>query len=332
MARRAIWSVLALVLAAGLVLCQAADLARADSPGQPSITKVVATDSYTVQVSWYNSADGAYGGTECVSDCETFLRFDIRYHKQGDTSDSAYTYIGPGIDFQNSPTLHVIHDDVGEPSFEGTGSYNVTGLSADTTYCFAMRSGALETPVLVFGGTAYDAWSDFSAEKCVHTPAAPTPVPLFGPVATPTPISIDLSFLPALATKLAVILSPSINQVVTGDVLINVLREQQDKDDGIFDLDWAYLAGGNWQTPATSPFLQLNKSDSPNGVAVPNSVFTSTFQCGTQAAPCEFRTWRVRAHVNGVTDYQGQPIWSDWTQFRVCALPLSPSGTVCKQG
>jgi hypothetical protein len=340
-----LWFALALVLGAGFLLGYTSELARADAPGSPGITAVAGVDSTTIRVTFENFADEAYGPNDC-SGCAEDLHFDVRYRPQVPQNvmpPTGYTYIDGGGDFSNSPELQVISDgclfplwascqgSFVEPALDATANYNVTGLRPATSYCFEVRAAANEIPLI---GTSHVEYSDWSNEKCASTlPAAtPTPTPLCSSgtcLIGPLP-PIDLSFLGELAPKFAVIVSPAKNQVVTGDVLINVVRAQQDKDDGVFDLEWAYLAGGNWQAPAASPFLQIDKGVFSNGITLPNAVFTTTFQCGTQAAPCEFRTWRVRAHVHGVTDYQGQPIWDDWTEFRVCALPLSSSGTVCK--
>jgi hypothetical protein len=216
----------------------------------------------------------------------------------------------------------VINDDLDQPPFEGYGHYDVTGLDSDKSYCFEMRSVALETNL----GGSYTANSDWSAPRCAHTPAQPAVTP---PAPTPTPMcssgtcfigplpNIDLSWLGALAPLVSVIRSPQPDQV-THDVLVNVVRAKQDKDDGVFDLQWSYLQGGAWQTPDSGPLNQLDKSSFPNGVNLPNAAFKS-FPCGSDAAPCAFRTWRVRARLHGVTTApfpSGAP-WSDWVQFRV---------------
>src|SRR5215471_3536431 len=56
--------------------------ASADSPGQPLVMTAVPNGPTSVTVTWYNAADGSYGSTDCLSDCETFLRFDLRYGLQ----------------------------------------------------------------------------------------------------------------------------------------------------------------------------------------------------------------------------------------------------------
>lgn len=318
----------------------------ADAPGKPAVTRVAALDPNTVRVTFENFASEAYGVTGCVAGCGYRLRFDLRYHSQSDTSGSQYTYIGPVDDFGNSPQLRVITDQclfpvLGspcqggyvEPALDGLAHYDVTGLTPGTAYCFAVRAVAEEFDLVFDESTEY---SDFSAERCTTTPASPPPASSpSSPSSTPTPQcatppcllggplpNIDLSFLGALAPYIARITSPTANQLFSGDVLVNVVRAQQDKDDGLFDLQWGFLQAGSWQTPDSGPLDQIDKSSFPNGVSLPNSAF-KTFPCGSDAASCQFRNWRVRARLHGVAAApfpSGAP-WSDWVPFRVCSAP-----------
>lgn len=311
------------ILLAGLtlaLLCAAflrsPRVALADAPGQPLVMTAVPDNPTSVTVTWYNGADGAYGGTDCLADCETFLRFDLRYNTQGDDVDADYTYIcSHHNDCNVSPqSPHVIYDDLGQPAYMDFGHYQVTGLSPDTSYCFEMRSVALETPVPPFG-TAYTASSNWSAPRCAHTPAQL----LIGPLP-----SIDLS---GLAYYRAVITSPKSNSdphAAVHDVLINVVHAAEPTDGSlgpipVFDLQWSVLQSGSWQSPAPSPLDQLDKSSHATGQTLSNSLFTdlAAFPCGSAAAPCQYRNWRVRARVHGTPD----TAWSDWVQFLVCSAP-----------
>jgi hypothetical protein len=305
----------------------------ADAPGQPSVTNAAADSPASVGVSWYNSADGKYGGSDInyLGD-EYELRFDLRYGIQGDTADADYIYI---CSFQEDCNVspqspHVIYDDLGQPPFEGYGHYEVTGLNADSSYCFELRSVAREIPAF---GDAYTNNSDWSAPRCAHTPKQPTPppstpVPLFGaaPVMTATPSPTPAPTPAPAAAQTSVIRSPQPLQT-THDVLIDVVRAQQDKDDGVFDLQWGYSHGGRWFTLDSGPLDQLDKGSYPGGVTLSNSLFTDDSTCA-QAAPCASHIWRVRAHLDGVAGANG-PIWSDWVVFYVCTPPRMPSGAVC---
>jgi hypothetical protein len=338
--RNFIWIAVAAAFGLGIVVNRAPVQVQADAPAKPQITNAAGIDSTTIQITFQNFADEGYGVTGCAIGCGDVLRFQIRYHPQSDTSGSQYTYIGPG---DADPPGQVIDGCLEpehaqcpsgnkvEPPVGGFATYKVTGLSPATTYCFAVRSGAFWHDYI---GNPSDEYSDFSADECASTLAAPTPFPTFGPIiaSTPAPTStplcasppcligpippIDLSFLSALAPHVAVILSPTPNQL-THDVLINVKRSRQDRDDGVFGLQWSYLQGGTWYTPDSGPLDQIDKSSFPNGVTLNNSLFTG-FTCGSQAAPCAFRTWRVRARVlDGFTLPNGTALWSDWVQFRV---------------
>jgi hypothetical protein len=297
----------------------------ADSPGQPQVDRVTALDPHTVEVVFYNSADGDYAATLCVSECEDSLRFDLRYGIAGDNVESHFTYIGPQEDLNISAQYpNVIFDNLPQPPFQTLGAYDVTGPNPDTSYCFQVRSVAEETGLLF---NSYMASSNWSNSKCTRTPAQPVSTPTPTAPATPianqflsTPVGVLGSLHPTPdasslyvppPSQASVILSPVANQT-THDVLINVDRGQEAQNDGVFDLQWAYLMGGNWLMLDTGPLDQLDKTQFPNGVTLQNSLFT-TFQCGSAAAPCAFRTWRVRARIHG-----GPPdFWSDWVAFRV---------------
>jgi hypothetical protein len=318
-----------IVAVAGLILLPAT-LARADAPDQPATDRVTALNSSTIRVSFENFANEAYGPNECDG-CAELLHFDIRYHPRSDTSGSRYFYIVGDLNDANGNPQNLVDGCLYplqgscsgayvQPSAPGFAHYDVTGLSAGTAYCFGVQAVANEIPVF---GTAYMAYSGYSAEKCTSTAAAPPP-----PTPTATPLCasppcligplppIDLSFLSALAPHVAVFISPTPNQL-THDVLVNLKRSQQDRDDGVFGLQWSYLQGGTWYTPDSGPLDQIDKSSFPNGVTLDNSLFTG-FTCGSQAAPCAFRTWRVRARVlDGFTLPNGNQLWSDWVQFRV---------------
>jgi hypothetical protein len=159
--------------------------------------------------------------------------------------------------------------------------------------------------------------SSLSVPPQSQASATPTPTlnPLLRPATYPgfmvqaTPDVSSLSVPPP--SQASVILSPTANQLVH-DVGINVVRGQQNKDDGVFDLQWSYLQGGTWHIPDSSPLDTLDKTASPNGVTLPNSIFTQ-FPCGSSASPCQFRTWRVRARIDGGPSGYG----CDWVQFRV---------------
>jgi hypothetical protein len=338
--RRLIWIATALAFGFGMLVNRPAVQVRADAPAKPQITNVAGVDSTTVQITFENFADEAYGVSGCAIGCGDILRFQVRYHPQSDTSGSQYTFIGPGdaeppnqmIDGCLAPEWAPCPSgDKVEPAAGGFATYKVTGLTPATAYCFAVRAGDFWHD---YFGNPSDEYSDFSADECASTLAAPTPFPTFGPVigSTPAPSAtplcasppcllggplptIDFSFLAALAPHVAVIVSPAPGQL-THDVLINVKRAQQSQDDGVFDLQWSYLQGGNWNTLDSGPLDKLDKGSFPNGVTLDNSLFTG-FQCGSQAAPCAFRSWRVRARVDGYTLPNGNPLWSDWVQFRV---------------
>jgi hypothetical protein len=320
----------ALALAAGILLLLPATQARADAPDQPMADRATALNSSSVRVSFENFANEAYGPNDCDG-CAELLHFDIRYHPRSDSSGSQYSYVvGDLNDANGNP--HAVVDGClyplnascsgayVEPSAPGFAHYDVTGLSPSTEYCFGVQAVANEIPVF---GTASMAYSGYSPEVCATTIAAqPQPTPTATPpCATPPCLlggpfpQINLSFLAQLAPDVAVITSPSPNQM-THDVQIDVKRAQQNQDNGVFDLQWSYLQGGTWYTPDSGPLDQLDKGSFPNGVTLDNSLFTD-FPCGSLAAPCAFRAWRVRARVDGFTLPNGNPLWSDWVQFRV---------------
>jgi hypothetical protein len=323
-----------IAFAVWILILQPATLARADAPDQPIIDRVTALSATSVRVSFQNFADEAYGPNDCDG-CAELLHFDIRYHPPSDTTGSQYFYIVGDLNDANGNPNNLVDgclyplsgscsSDYVEPAAPGFAHYDVSGLSPGRAYCFGVQAVANEIPVF---GTASMAYSGYSTEQCTQTTAVATPVPTFGPVATATPVVNSLlvphgpiAFVPTVdpsyfvsppPAQASVILSPTANQLVH-DVQINVVRGQQDKHDGVFDLQWSYLQGGTWYTLDPGPMDVLDKSSYPNGASLPNLDFTQ-FTCGSDAAPCQFRNWRVRARIDG-----GPPgYWSDWVQFRV---------------
>ncbi len=167
---------LALAVAAGLLGGVGTGAAHADSPGIPRPYRADTLSSSTVRVSWINTAseDGGHG-----------VHFNLRYRPQSSTPNaySSYTYLGGGGP-PNDLALNV--GDPNDPAnldymtvgYQQGGSHNITGLAANTSYCFSMRSftyyaGYLTPP----DDNIPPTFSPWSGEVCTSTPAAPVQVP-----------------------------------------------------------------------------------------------------------------------------------------------------------
>jgi hypothetical protein len=184
--RHVVWVAVVLAFSIALLANRSPNRARADAPAKPQITNVAGIDSTTIRITFQNFADESYGKTDCSIGCGDYLRFQIRYHPQSDTSGSQYTYIGPG---DADPPAQVIDGCLApatdpcpngnevEPAVGGFATYKVTGLAPATAYCFAVRSGAFWHDLF---GNPSDEYSDFSPDECASTLAAPTPFPTFG--------------------------------------------------------------------------------------------------------------------------------------------------------
>jgi hypothetical protein len=154
----------------------------ADSPGIPNPYRAEAIDSQTARVLWINTASEG-GGND--------VHFNLRYRLQSSERDvySSYTYIGGGglpddlqlnVGDPNDPT----NPDYLQIPYRAGGSYDVTGLSASTSYCFSLRSFTYYVDLL----TSPDAnipptFSPWSGEVCATTLAAK-------PTATPVPSTV----------------------------------------------------------------------------------------------------------------------------------------------
>jgi hypothetical protein len=156
----------ALVVAAGMIAGVGSTAVRAETPGTPIPTSAVALDAQTIRVNWLNTADGPVFPT-----LEYTVNFNLRYRVQG-TPDAfaSYTYIGGG----GPPDDRGIwaNDPLSRRADKGPLSYDVSGLTGNTTYCFSLRSYALESPLV---GSSYTALSPWSGEVCATTSTVPQP-------------------------------------------------------------------------------------------------------------------------------------------------------------
>jgi hypothetical protein len=173
---------LGLAVTAGLLSGLSAGVARADSPGIPNPYRADALNSSTVRVLWINTASEGDGHD---------VHFNMRYRLQSSKPDvySSYTYIGGGgppndlglnVGNPNDPT----NLDYMEVGYKQGGEHDVTGLAANTSYCFSMRSftyyvGLFSSP----DDNIPPTFSPWSGELCTTTPAAPVPAPGTGATA-----------------------------------------------------------------------------------------------------------------------------------------------------
>jgi hypothetical protein len=159
-------SLLALCAAAGIASLLGAGSVSAEAPGTPIPTNVSAVDATTLRLYWMNTADAYSTG---VGTNEGMVNFNVRYRVQG-TPDrfESYTYVGGGGPpgdrgvWSNNPLG-------GAAWLNQILSYDATGLTPNTTYCFSVRAYAEEMPVF---GSDYTALSPWSGERCAQTPPA----------------------------------------------------------------------------------------------------------------------------------------------------------------